>query len=335
MNQPNPDKIMQIGMGFWASKTLLTATDIGVFTELAKAPADCDALSAKLGINKRGARDFFDALVALGMLERNQGVYSNTSETGIFLNKESPAYIGGIFEYCANSNYNTWGSFESALRTGEPQSEAAKDPDLFKGLYADPVRLKAFLAAMSGICRGTNMVLAQSFEWSKYKTFADIGPAQGDLPVQIASAQKHMSGIGFDLPPVEPVFNEYIAAHGVADRVKFHAGDFFKDDLPGADVITMGHVLHDWDLPTKQMLIKKAYDALPEGGAFIAYDALIDDDRSTNAFGLLMSLNMLVETHGGFDFTGADCAGWMKEAGFKETRVQHLLGPDSMVVGIK
>jgi hypothetical protein len=97
----------------------------------------------------------------------------------------------------------------------------------------------------------------------------------------------------------------------------------------------MGHILHDWNLDEKKMLIRKAYEAIPEGGAFIAYDSIIDDDRRTNAMGLMMSLNMLIETPGGFDYTGADCIGWMKEAGFRETRVEHLVGPDSMVVGIK
>lgn len=97
----------------------------------------------------------------------------------------------------------------------------------------------------------------------------------------------------------------------------------------------MGHILHDWDLETKRMLLAKSYEALPEGGALLVYDAIIDDERAKNAFGLLMSLNMLIESPGGFDYTGADCMGWMSDAGFRETRVEHLIGPDSMVVGIK
>jgi hypothetical protein len=121
----------------------------------------------------------------------------------------------------------------------------------------------------------------------------------------------------------------------VQDRVSFVAGSFFERDLPKADVVLMGHILHDWDLPTKTMLIRKAYDAIPKGGALIVYEAIIDDDRSRNAFGLMMSLNMLIETPGGFDYTGADCSGWMKAAGFTATRVEPLLGPDSMVIGIK
>ena len=168
-----------------------------------------------------------------------------------------------------------------------------------------------------------------------YRTFADIGTAQGDLAVQIAAHNTHLQGFGFDLPEIAPIFEEYAQESGVADRLRFHPGDFFKDPFPKVDVITMGHILHDWNLETKQMLIRKAYEALPEGGALIVYEAIIDDDRRKNAFGLLMSLNMLIETHDGFDYTGADCSGWMKDAGFRETRVEALVGPDSMVIGIK
>ena len=163
----------------------------------------------------------------------------------------------------------------------------------------------------------------------------DVGAAQGALPVVLAQAHQRLKGTGADLPVVKPVFERYVASNGMQDRVKFAPLDFFKEPLPRADVIIMGHILHDWDLPTKQMLIRKAYDALPDGGSFIVFEALIDDERRTNAFGLLMSLNMLIETPGGFDYSGADCSGWMREAGFKETRVEHLAGPDSMVIGVK
>jgi hypothetical protein len=188
---------------------------------------------------------------------------------------------------------------------------------------------------MTGVSHGSNLAIAQKFPWSQYKTAVDVGTAQGDLITQVAVANPHIQGTGFDLPDVAPIFEEYVEANNVADRVKFVGGSFFERPLPQADVVMMGHILHDWDLDIKRMLIRKAYDALPEGGAYIVLECIIDDDRSTNAFGLMMSLNMLIETTGGFDFTGADCVGWMKEAGFKETRVEHLTGPHSMVVGIK
>jgi hypothetical protein len=333
---PAPDQILQVGLGFWASKTLLSAVELGIFTELARHPLELKELQGRLGLHPRSARDFFDALVALGFLQRTGETYQNTPATDLYLDKRKPSYVGGVLEMCNHRLYLFWSHLTEALRTGRPQNEARSGGiPVFEALYADPARLKEFLRAMTGISRGGNMAIARQFPWSSYKTFADVGTAQGDLAVQIALHNPHLTGIGFDLAEVAPIFEDYAEANGVAGRLRFQSGDFFKEPLPTVDVITMGHILHDWDLGTKQMLIRKAYDALPSGGALIVYEAIIDDDRRKNAFGLLMSLNMLIETEGGFDYTGAECSEWMKQAGFGETRVEHLLGPDSMVIGLK
>jgi len=335
-DQLNPEKILQTAMAFWASKTLLSAVEMGVFTELSRGPESFNSLTGRLGLHPRSARDFLDTLVALGFLTRDADVYANTPETDLFLDRHKPSYVGGILEMANSRLYPFWGHLTEALRTGLPQNEQKSGgAGLFETLYADPGRLREFLAAMTGLSQGANIAIARSFPWKDYQSFVDVGTAQGDLAVQIASAHPHLHGIGFDLPEVAPIFEQYAEKSGVTDRLTFHPGDFFKQDFPKADVVLMGHILHDWDLPTKKMLIKKAFDALPAGGALVVYEAIIDDDRSKNAFGLMMSLNMLIETPGGFDYTGRDCSGWMKEAGFSTTRVEHLVGPDSMVIGIK
>ncbi len=335
-SQPNPERILQTGLAFWPSKTLLSAVEFGLFTELAGGPLSLEAIKTRLGLHPRAARDFLDTLVALGFLSRTGDHYANTPETGLFLDRKKPSYVGGVLEMANHRLYPFWGSLSEALRTGQPQNEVKSGgPGLFETLYADPVRLKEFLAAMTGISHGANMTIARKFPWASHQTFVDVGTAQGDLATQIALANPHLNGIGFDLAQVAPIFEEYVAAAGVRERLRFVAGTFFDDPLPKADVVLMGHILHDWDLPTKKMLIKKAYDAVPAGGALIVYESIIDDDRSKNAFGLMMSLNMLIETPGGFDYTGADCSAWMKEAGFSATRVEPLVGPDSMVIAIK
>jgi cyclopropane fatty-acyl-phospholipid synthase-like methyltransferase len=231
--------------------------------------------------------------------------------------------------------YGFWGSLTEALRTGEHQNEGKHGEDFFAAMYAKPEVLHGFLTAMSGISAGPAHAIAAKFRWDDYKSFVDVGAAQGMVPVTLARAYPHLGGIGFDLPQVQPGFEEFVAEQGLSDRVRFQAGNFFEDELPRADVIVMGHVLHDWDLAQKKLLLAKAFAALPKGGAVIVYDAIIDDDRRKNAFGLLMSLNMLIETPGGFDYTGADCSAWMRETGFTATRVEHLVGPESMVIGIK
>jgi hypothetical protein len=328
--------IMQVGLGFWASKTFLSAVEMGVFTELAKGPEDLAALQGRLEIHPRSARDFFDALVALGFLLRVDGKYANTPATDLYLDKNKPSYIGGVLEMASQRLYQLWSHLTEALRTGNPQSEAKGGTGSpFEAIYADPARLKNFLAAMTGISRGANMAIACKVPWERYRTFADVGTAQGDLAVQIALGNPHLTGIGYDLSQIEPIFEEYVQQIDLSSRLRFQAGNFFEDSLPKADVITMGHILHDWNLEEKKMLLRKAYAALNAGGALVIYDAIIDDDRSENAFALMMSLNMLIETPGGFDYTGRDCTAWMKEAGFRDIRIEHLMGPDSMVIGFK
>jgi SAM-dependent methyltransferase len=331
-----PDAIMQLGVAFWGSKTLLSAVELKVFQRLCETgPQGCDELRDRLGLHPRSARDFFDALLALGMLERDEeGRYSNTAATELFLDPAKPSYVGGLLEMANSRLYRFWGSLTDALRTGEPQSEVKTGDDFFATLYADPEKLAQFAGAMSGLSTAAGQAIAAKFPWKDYKSFVDIGCAQGALPVAIASAHEHLVGGGFDLPPIRPVFDAYTNRHGLANRLTFNPGDFFADPLPGADVLIMGHILHDWDLDQKRLLLRKAYDALPKGGALIVYEAIIDDDRRHNIFGLLMSLNMLIEGLGS-DFTGADCRTWMAETGFQDSYVEHLVGPDSMVVGIK
>jgi O-methyltransferase domain/Dimerisation domain len=331
-----PERILQTGLAFWASKTLLSAVEMELFTELERQPATADDIRGRLGLHPRSTRDFLDALVALGFLQRDNDIYSNTPETALFLDKRKPSYVGGILEMANHRLFGFWNHLTEALRTGMPQNEVKTGgPSMFTTLYSDPARLRGFLQAMTGISRGANLAIASKFPWAKYRTFVDAGAAQGDLGTQVALAHPHLSGTGFDLAEVRPIFEEYVAQQGIAQRLTFTPGDFFRDPIPTADVIMMGHILHDWDLAEKQTLVAKAYAALPPGGSFIVYESIIDDDRRTNAFGLMMSLNMLIETPGGFDYTGADCAGWMTAAGFSSTRVEHLVGPDSMVVGVK
>ncbi len=337
MNDVSPEGILQLGFGFWGSKALLSAVELGLFSKLAdQGPLDGEALRGELGLHERSATDFFDALVALGMLERQDGRYANTPSTELFLDRSKPSYIGGILEMANARLYPFWGSLTEGLQTGELQNEAKGGGEhFFEKLYSDPARLAQFARAMSAISTGAAHAIAAKFPWDGHKTVIDVGCAEGAVPVQVALAHEHISGGGFDLPQLEPIFDAHVEQFGLSDRLSFTAGDFFDGPLPDADVLVMGHILHDWGLDEKRVLLEKAHTALPDGGALIVYDAIIDDERRDNAFGLLMSLNMLIETPSGFDYTGSDCCGWMQEVGFRDSYVEHLAGPDSMVVGIK
>lgn len=339
-NSPSPELIMQTATGFWASKVLLTAVEFDLFSVLASKAMTADELGQQLGISQRGRYDFFDALVAAGFLRREgdgqQGKYSNTADTAAFLDKASPAYIGGMPEMLNARLFGFWNHLGEALRTGKPQNESKHTgKQIFEEIYQDQAKLGQFLEAMTGFQAGNFILLADKFDFSKYKTVSDIGGALGLLSRIVAERHPHLSLTTFDLPPVAPQAQKWIDSAGLTERITVAAGDFFVDDLPQADVITMGNVLHDWNLEQKKTLIRKAYDALPEGGAFIAIENLIDDARRENLFGLLMSLNMLIEIGDAFDYTGADFRSWCQEVGFKQFDIIPLAGPTSAAVAYK
>ena len=329
------DPIVQLAYAFRASKVLLSAVELGVFGALAEGPLECIALARKTGIAERGAADFFDTLVAVGMLDRwEDGRYVNTAATDRYLDPHKPTYIGGDLDHLGRRLYSHWASLTTALRTGKPPSGVASD-EKFQAMYSDPAILQHFASAMSGGTLPVATAIANTFPWSDYRTFIDIGTAQGGLPICVAAAHPHLVGGGYDLPALQPLFEQQVSAQGLTDRLRFFPGDFLRDPMPSAEVLVLGRVLHNWPLKTKQLLLAKAHATLPVGGAVIVYERLIDDERRKRAAGLLSSLNMLLMTDGGFDFTGADCTRWMQEAGFRGMRVQFLTSDHSMVVGWK
>jgi precorrin-6B methylase 2 len=336
----DPSSILQIAFGFWNSKVLLTAVELGVFTKLAGRRLTGAELGAELKFHPRAIADFFDALVAMKFLDREgdglKGKYFNTPEGALFLDEKSPAYIGGIMVMLNARLFKFWNDLPEALRTGRPQNELKLGKKgLFEELYSDLPRLEQFMGAMTGLSRGNFVAFAEKFDFSKYKTLCDVGGATGLLAIEAAKRHAHLKCTSFDLPVVEPIAKKYIAAAGLEKRVNTAAGNFFTDALPKADVITMGMVLHDWNLEKKMHLIRAAFDALPEGGALVAIENIIDDERRKNVFGLMMSLNMLIEFGDAFDFTGRDFAGWCREAGFRRSEVIPLRGPASAAVAYK
>jgi len=341
MNTPlDPSAILQTAFGFWNSKVLLTAVEMGVFTRLGNRRLKGDELAAELGLHPRGVADFFDALTAMKFLSREgtgpSARYFNIPEGAMYLDEKSPRYIGGILTMLNVRLFKFWHDLPEGLRTGKPQNEVKHgEKGIFEALYKDPVQLEIFLNAMTGLSRLNFEAFAAKFDFSRYKTLCDVGGATGLLCMEVAKKQPHLKCVSWDLPAVEPVARKCIAAAGLAARVSTASGDFFKDPLPKADLITMGMILHDWNLDKKMHLIRAAYDALPPGGALVAIEALIDDERRENVFGLLMSLNMLIEFGEAFDFSGADYRKWCGEVGFQRFEVLHLSGPSSAAVAWK
>jgi hypothetical protein len=334
------ERILDVGFAFWPSKVLLTAVELGVFSVLGDKTMTGEELGTALRLHPRGFWDFPDALVALGFLERDgagpEARYRNSPATAQYLDRHNPGYMGGILEMASARLFRFWGDLDVALRTGQPQNELKHSgKPMFETLYEDPARLEQFMNAMRGISAPNFAALAGKFDFSRYETLCDVGGATGLLSTMVARRHPHLECVSFDLPAVEPIARRWIAREADTRRVLTASGDFLKDPLPKADVITMGMILHDWNLEKKLHLVRLAYEALPPGGAFIAIENLIDDERRSNAFGLMMSLNMLIEFGDAFDFTGADFWGWCREAGFRKYEVLHLAGPCSAAIAYK
>jgi precorrin-6B methylase 2 len=336
---PTPDAIMQVGLGFWPSKVLLSAVELGLFTVLGDKRATADELATTLQLHPRSASDFLDCLVALQLLERSgdgaQRRYANTAETSRFLDRRAPTYVGGMLEMANARLYRFWGDLTEALHTGAPQNEAKVGGDLFETLYQDEDRLEQFLLAMRGVQMGAFLAFLDAVDLSDAEMLCDVGGASGALAAAAVARYPGLEAISFDLPPVQRIAQRHLEALGVADRVRAVAGDFFVDDLPRADVVTMGNILHDWGEDQKLTLITRGYEALPPGGRLVVIENIIDDERRANAFGLLMSLNMLIETRGGFDFTGRQFDEWCRSVGFARTEVVPLAGPTSAAIAYR
>ncbi len=340
MDTLTPQRILEVGMGFWPAKVLLSAVELGLFSALGTSSRTAEELRVILGLDPRAVPDFPDALVALGFLERDglgaAARYRNTPESAAFLDRRSPRYVGGFLEMANARLYPFWGDLTEALRTGKPQNELKRTgTSMFAELYRDPRRLEQFMDAMSGISAGNFAAFAEKFDFSTYRTLCDVGGATGLLSCLVAARHEHLRCTTLDLAVVTPIAERRVAAAGLGDRVRARAIDFFAEPLPKADVVTMGMILHDWNLEKKLHLIRVAYDALPAGGALVAIEHLIDDARRENAFGLMMSLNMLIEFGDAFDFTGADFAAWCTQVGFRETRVIPLTPTASAAVAYK
>lgn len=340
-HQPNPSHIMEVGMGFFSSKVLLTAVNEGLFTLLANNPQSIEQIKEQLNWNctNRHAMDFLDTLHALGFLKREgigfDSVYSNSLEADVFLDEDKNSYVGGMLKMANNRLFRFWADLDLAMKTGEAQNESKEGDDIFEAIYQDHDKLKEFINAMTGVQMGNFVAFASSFDFTEYNTLCDIGGSGATLSIQVALHQPHMTCTSLDLPPVRPIANENIQKFKVNDRVRAISGDFFEDEFPHADVIVMGNILHDWGMDKKQVLIKKAYDALPEGGALVVIENIIDDQRNTNIFGMTMSLNMLIETQNGFDYTLSDFEHWTKKAGFQSVDILPLVGPSSAAIAFK
>ncbi|TYB60573.1 methyltransferase [Nonomuraea sp. PA05] len=326
----SPAELIRLGKtAFCTAKVVLSALELRVFAVLAERSLTGAELTERLALHPRAARDFFETMVSLGLLLRKDGRYCNSAAAEQYLDPGKPSYVGGFLERSDRVLYPAWGDLTVALRTGRPRVESA-----FREMLADPDRLTSYLGMMDALSTMLAPRIARAFDWSGVKTYADVGGARGNLAGRIAAEHPHLNVHVFDLPPMEQPFREHVARLGVADRATFHPGDFFADPLPEADVLTIGHVLHNWAPDERRMLVKKAFQSISPGGALLVYDRMLADEP-TDPENLVISLDMLLTTEGGSEYLVGECREYVEEAGFVFESVRQLGEYDTLVVARK
>jgi SAM-dependent methyltransferase len=318
--------LLRLGNAFCDAKALLTAVELDLFGALKDGPATEEEIRERLRLHGRGLADFLHLLAALGVLVKTGEAFGNAAGAQRHLVPGGESYIGGFLQRSNRNLYPAWGRLSEALRTGKPQSGGS-----FAEVLERPAVLRQFIGMMDALTQQLAPALVEAFPWSRYGSLLDVGGCRGNLAAHLVTANPGLRGHVFDLPPMAPFFAEHVEARGVADRLEFHGGDFFADPLPAADVVVLGHVLHDWDADQRRQLVRAAYAATNPGGALVVYDRMLDDDPR-HVENLVISLDMLLVTDGGSEYPVQELRAAAAEAGFERITDQPLGDFDTIVV---
>jgi hypothetical protein len=318
--------LLRLGNAFCDAKALLTAVDLDLFTHLQPDGATEEEIRQRLSLHRRGLSDFLHLLVALGLLTKTGEVFRNAVGAERYLVRDKPSYIGGFLHRANRNLYPAWGKLGEALRTGQPQSGGK-----FEDVLARPEVLRQFIGMMDALTQQLAPDLVDAYDWGQHRTLLDVGGCRGNLAAHLIKAYPDVEGHVFDMPAMEPFFDEHMAGFGLTGRLHFHGGDFFADDLPSADVVVLGHVLHDWDERQRELLVRKATAAVNPGGTLVVYDRMLDDEPR-HVENLVISLDMLLVTEGGSEYPVSELRRHAEAAGFGAVTEQPLGDYDTLVV---
>ncbi|MEV0396826.1 methyltransferase [Polymorphospora rubra] len=324
-----PTPLMRLVTGFWSFKTFATAVELDLFTRLADGrTVTVQELADELGIAERPADLLLTACASLDLLERSGDGYRNTELAEEFLVVGRPYYFGGQVRYCNERTYLPWHRVDQALRDNKP---VTWDPQAQESLFttADPVMLELFWEAMYSTSRFTARALATAYDFSPYQALLDVGGGSGAFPIELCGRHPKLRATILDLPHVCTLADAQVADARLSDNITTVAGDFLTDAPlpPGHDVILLSMILHDWDEATNLTILGRCFDALPSGGAVVICELLLNDDRTGPADAALMGMNMLVETEGGRNYSGAEYRDWLARSGFTDIRVVPFDAP--------
>lgn len=334
-----PVPLMQLATAFWAFKTLAAAHELDLFTRVSTSGGiSPPELSQHLGIEARPAEMLLTGCAALGLLEKDGARYRNSPLAEKFLVRGTPYYFGGFVEMLDKRLYPGWGKLLEAVRTNRPTTW---DPDRQKSLFEaeDPAMLATFWEAMHSLSTFTARVLGEAIDFSSFTRLLDVGGGSAAFDIELCRQYPRLRATVYDLPFVTGIAAEKVAAAGLQDRITMARGDFFADPSypSGHDVILLSMIMHDWDEARDREILRKCYQALPSGGAVIISELLVNDAKSGPAPAALMSLNMLIETEGGRNYSPAEYSAWLDALGFRDIRTAwfEAAGANGAVIGYK
>jgi precorrin-6B methylase 2 len=328
--------IMDIAMGFAASQTLFTATQLDLFTRLSNHPATIEEIAEELSAPYRPVEMLVVGCAAAGLLEKKGDRYSNSLISETYLVRDKTTYMGGFLYFTERRMYPAFARLRTAIETNKPQTYDADKEDRMAIALRNPKAARTGTLGMHGLTIAAGYALAEAVDFTPYHKILDLGGGSGALCIPIAIKYPHIEAIIVDLPLVCQAAEEVITQYGVSNQVKTYPGDFFKGGFPeGADVVLLSQVLHDWGKEECLIILKNAIETLPQGGKIIINEWVIKDEKTGPLAAAMLSLTMLIDTESGSNYTGNEISEMLKKVGFVDTAVQPLIGPNGIVTATK
>jgi O-methyltransferase domain/Dimerisation domain len=330
--------LMDIVCGYITAQALITSCNLGVFEALSDGPLTAADLAQRIAIHPVGCRRLLGMLVKLELVTRDGERYAN-SEVGAFCTSKADVNLSAVAGF-GNPFYHMYEFLPDALREYSPrwqQAVGATSADVFAAMYEDPARLRQFAYFMNALSIPQGQLIADSYDFSSHRCIMDIAGGPGGQAVQIGLKHPHLRGIISDMPPVCAIATEYIQRCGLSDRFTAVPADLFEGPYPaGADVIVLGHILHDWNDQHCRTILRNCAAALPARGVLLVSESVLEPDYSGSMFGLVKDLTMLVASEpDSRERTEAEYRALLDEAGFDVTDVIRLDAPRDLLVARK
>lgn len=337
----DPSLILELIQAFRRSKVMFTAVSLGIFDRLEAGPAESAVLAAKLRCHESSLGRLLNACVGLGLLEKDllekkESAYRNTEVASQYLVSGSLASLAGYIKYSDRSLYALWGNLEEAVHEGTHRWEHAFGDKnaLFSHFFRDEESTRSFLAGMHGFGQLSSPKVVTAFDLTRFKHLVDLGGATGHLAIEACKIYPGLQATVFDLPAVERFAEEHIRDADLNGRVRFQAGDFFQEDLPAADLYSLGRILHDWSEAKIRHLLEKIFRFLPPQGALLIAEALLNEEKTGPLHASLQDLNMLVCTEGR-ERSAAEYRELLLSAGFSSVEYRQTGAPVDAILAIK